>query len=110
MRAAIAWPSSLPQKYSVNPNGELRNADSRRVGRREHRMPVELVETQLQGALPLHLVASDGWEAAGLAPFAVAWAKANGFSGEAGRTLAVPGENGALAGALFGTGDGEGAL
>ena len=40
----------------------------------------------------------------------LAWAKANGFSGQAGRTLIVPGESGALAGALFGTGDGEGAL
>ncbi|TGQ03219.1 leucyl aminopeptidase family protein, partial [Mesorhizobium sp. M2E.F.Ca.ET.219.01.1.1] len=37
-------------------------------------------------------------------------ARANGFSGEAGRTLAVPGENGALGGAMFGLGDGEGAL
>ncbi|TIP62112.1 MAG: leucyl aminopeptidase family protein, partial [Mesorhizobium sp.] len=40
----------------------------------------------------------------------LAWAKANGFSGQAGRTLILPDENGALAGALFGTGDGEGAL
>lgn len=73
-------------------------------------MPVELVETKLQGALPVHLVPRDGLEAAGLAPSTIAWAKANGFSGEAGRTLAVPGESGALAGALFGLGDGEGAL
>ncbi|MER9581678.1 leucyl aminopeptidase family protein [Mesorhizobium sp. M0276] len=73
-------------------------------------MPVELVEKKLPGALPIHLVASDGLDAAGLAPAAVAWARANGFSGEAGRTLVVPGENGALGGALFGTGDGEGAL
>ncbi|MER8748756.1 leucyl aminopeptidase family protein [Mesorhizobium sp. M1050] len=73
-------------------------------------MPVELVEKKLPGALPVHLVASDGLDAAGLAPAAVAWARANGFSGEAGRTLVVPGENGALGGALFGTGDGEGAL
>lgn len=73
-------------------------------------MPVELVEKKLQGALPVHLVARDGLEAAGLAPSMVAWARVNGFSGEAGRTLAVPGENGALAGALFGLGDGDGAL
>lgn len=73
-------------------------------------MPVELVETKLQGALPVHLVARDGLEAAGLAPSVVSWARVNGFSGEAGRTLALPGENGALAGALFGVGDGEGAL
>ncbi|MER8628785.1 leucyl aminopeptidase family protein [Mesorhizobium opportunistum] len=73
-------------------------------------MPVELVEKKLQGALPVHLVARDGLETAGLAPSMVAWARVNGFSGEAGRTLAVPGENGALAAALFGLGDGDGAL
>ncbi|UVK43573.1 M17 family metallopeptidase [Mesorhizobium sp. AR07] len=73
-------------------------------------MPVELVEKKLQSALPVHLVARDGLETAGLAPAAIAWATANGFSGEAGRTLIVPGENGALGGALFGVSDGEGAL
>ncbi|TRC94311.1 leucyl aminopeptidase family protein [Mesorhizobium sp. WSM4303] len=72
-------------------------------------MPVELVET-LDTALPVHLVARDGLEALGLSPSTITWAAANGFSGEAGRTLAVPGENGALAGALFGIGEGEGAL
>ncbi|MGX5842269.1 leucyl aminopeptidase family protein [Mesorhizobium sp. ArgA1] len=72
-------------------------------------MPVELVET-LNRALPVHLVARDGLQALGLSPSTIAWAGANGFSGEAGRTLVVPGENGALAGALFGIGDGEGAL
>ncbi|MER9460233.1 M17 family metallopeptidase [Mesorhizobium sp. M0387] len=72
-------------------------------------MPVELIET-LNTALPVHLVARDGLEALGLSPSMAAWAAANGFSGEAGRTLAVPGDNGSLAGALFGVGDGEGAL
>ncbi len=72
-------------------------------------MPVELVET-LNTALPVYLVAAGGLEGAGLAPSTIAWAVANGFSGEAGRTLVVPGENGALAGALFGIGGGEGAL
>ncbi|ESW83322.1 cytochrome C oxidase subunit II [Mesorhizobium sp. LSJC285A00] len=72
-------------------------------------MPVELIET-LNTALPVQLVASDGLEALGLSPSMTAWAAANGFSGEAGRTLAVPGDNGSLAGALFGVGDGEGAL
>ena len=73
-------------------------------------MPVELVETKSRTALPVYLVASGGLGSAGLSPSSVAWASANGFSGEAGRTLIVPGEDGALAGALFGTGDGEGAL
>ncbi|TIT40975.1 MAG: leucyl aminopeptidase family protein, partial [Mesorhizobium sp.] len=73
-------------------------------------MAVELVENKLKNPLPVHLVGRDGLEAAGLSPSIVAWARANGFSGEAGRTLAVPGENGALGGAMFGIGDGEGAL
>ncbi|TIM27103.1 MAG: leucyl aminopeptidase family protein [Mesorhizobium sp.] len=73
-------------------------------------MPVELIERELKTTLPVHLVAKDRLDAAGLASSSLAWAKANGFSGQAGRTLILPGENGALAGALFGTGDGEGAL
>ena len=73
-------------------------------------MPVELIETKLNKALPVHLVAKDGLEAAALTPSSIAWAKANGFSGEAGRALVLPGENGAIAGALFGTGEGEGSL
>ena len=73
-------------------------------------MPVELVETKSKAALPVHLVAKGGLEAAGLAPSGIAWASANGFSGETGRTLVLPGENGTVVGALFGTGDGEGTL
>lgn len=73
-------------------------------------MPVELVEQQPTNALPLHLVARDGLASAGLAPDVLAWADANGFSGEAGRTLLLPGKGGALAGALFGIGEGEGTL
>ncbi len=73
-------------------------------------MPVELIEGNLKTTLPVHLVAKNRLEAAGLASSSLAWAKANGFSGQAGRTLILPDENGALAGALFGTGDGEGAL
>lgn len=73
-------------------------------------MPVELVEQKLEAALPVYLVARDALEAAALPPPAIAWARANGFSGEAGRTLVLPGEGGGLAGALFGTGDGESTL
>ncbi|WP_421914551.1 leucyl aminopeptidase family protein [Mesorhizobium sp.] len=73
-------------------------------------MPVELVETKLNKALPVHLVAKDGLETAALESSSVAWAKANGFSGEAGRVLVLPGENGAIAGALFGTGENESSL
>ncbi|UCI07492.1 leucyl aminopeptidase family protein [Mesorhizobium sp. B1-1-8] len=73
-------------------------------------MPVELIESKSSNALPVHLVARDGLDMAGLSAAAVAWARANGFSGEAGRTLILPGEDGTVAGALFGTGDGDSAL
>ncbi|RWK42739.1 leucyl aminopeptidase family protein [Mesorhizobium sp.] len=73
-------------------------------------MPVEFIEGKLKTTLPVHLVAKNRLDAAALASSSLAWAKANGFSGQAGRTLILPDENGALAGALFGTGDGEGAL
>ena len=76
-------------------------------------MPVELVEKKSQASLPVYLVAKDGIDEAGLDPSGLAWAKANGFAGEAGKVLVLPGESGKLAGALFGTGkggDGFGAL
>ena len=73
-------------------------------------MPVEFVEQKSSSSLPVYLVSKDGLEAAGLTPAAIAWAEANGFSGEAGRTLVLPGEGGDIAGALFGRGKGEGAL
>ena len=73
-------------------------------------MPVELLDAQPAGALPIHLVAKDGLESAGLAPEILAWANANGFAGEAGKMLAVPGADGRMAGALFGTGQGENGL
>ncbi|MGN6535157.1 MAG: leucyl aminopeptidase family protein [Mesorhizobium sp.] len=73
-------------------------------------MPVEIVPRRSKKSLPVHLVRPGELEAAGLPPTAIAWAKAAGFSGDAGRTLLVPGEDGALAGALFGHGDGMLAL
>ncbi|MDG4883533.1 leucyl aminopeptidase family protein [Mesorhizobium sp. WSM4884] len=73
-------------------------------------MPVELVDQKPEAALPVYLLGKDGLDGAGLPPSVIAWARANGFSGEAGRTLILPGEGGALAGALFGTGDGESQL
>jgi leucyl aminopeptidase len=73
-------------------------------------MPIELVEQRPEAALPVYLVGKDALEAVALPPFAIAWARANGFSGEAGRTLVLPDAGGGLAGALFGTGDGESAL
>ncbi|MET3660599.1 leucyl aminopeptidase family protein [Aquamicrobium ahrensii] len=74
-------------------------------------MAVEFAATDLAGALPVHLVGKDGLDRAGLSGQALAWAKANGFTGEAGKTLVLPGEGGKIGGALFGLGDGsKGAL
>jgi leucyl aminopeptidase len=69
-------------------------------------MPLELVEQKAAGSLPVHLVGKGGLAGAGLTPHAMAWAEANRFSGESGRLLPIPGEAGAIAGALFGLGDG----
>ncbi|MBN9044989.1 MAG: leucyl aminopeptidase family protein [Rhizobiales bacterium] len=67
-------------------------------------MPAELVSRKSGHSRPIRFIAKGGLESAGLSPQAVAWARANGFDGEAGRTLVLPGEGGAVAGALFGTG------
>ncbi|WP_054309077.1 leucyl aminopeptidase family protein [Mesorhizobium sp. 1M-11] len=69
-------------------------------------MPVELVAKKSRKALPVHLVRKEGLDAAQLPPEAFAWARANGFSGEAGRTLVLPGKDGEIGGALFGSGEG----
>src|SRR5438552_643859 len=73
-------------------------------------MPVELVVKKSEAALPVYLLGKDGLDGTGLPPPIIAWARANGFSGQAGRTLILPGDGGALAGALFGIGDGESQL
>ncbi|WP_395448385.1 leucyl aminopeptidase family protein [Aminobacter sp. UC22_36] len=73
-------------------------------------MPVELFEQKPSDALPIHLVAKGGLENAGLSAEILAWANANGFAGEVGKVLAIPGTDGRLAGALFGTGQGDSGL
>ncbi|HWK69116.1 MAG TPA: leucyl aminopeptidase family protein [Rhizobiaceae bacterium] len=70
-------------------------------------MPVELVGKKSRASLPVHLVARDALGDAGLEPGAAAWAKANDFTGQAGKVLILPGDGGELAGALLGTGNGE---
>ncbi|MEM1314407.1 MAG: leucyl aminopeptidase family protein [Pseudomonadota bacterium] len=56
---------------------------------------------------PLRLVPSNGLDAAlsALPEAQAAWARANGFKGRLGQTVLLPGEDGAVAGALFGWGD-----
>ena len=62
-------------------------------------------------ATPVHLIADGGLAASGLGEHHQAWAKANGFSGQRGRLLALPDSGGAIAAWLFGLGDaGNGSL
>jgi leucyl aminopeptidase len=58
-----------------------------------------------EGSLPVFMVSKADIEAGRLPDEVARWAKANGFFGEAGRLLTVPGTDGALAGAVFGLGD-----
>ncbi|WP_127520285.1 leucyl aminopeptidase family protein [Mesorhizobium sp. Z1-4] len=65
-------------------------------------MPVTLVSRRSKNALPVYCVARGELAASEAGVEALAWAKANGFDGEPGRTLVIPGENGSVAGAFFG--------
>lgn len=56
------------------------------------------------GTIPVTFVEEGRLETAGLAADQVSWAQANHFSGQRGRLLALPGDQGALAGYLFGIG------
>ena len=64
-------------------------------------MPFELIDGDLPDARPVHLV-SAGLDRTGLPPAVVEWARANGYSGEAGKLLAYPDDRGRLAGVLYG--------
>ena len=67
-------------------------------------MPIEFVAKASRRSLPVHLVAKDRLADAGLDKAAAVWAEANGFTGETGRVLVLPGTDGAVSGALFGLG------
>ncbi|CAG0988913.1 MAG: leucyl aminopeptidase family protein [Rhizobiaceae bacterium] len=73
-------------------------------------MAIELLDSPAASGLPVHLVGKGALDGAGLDAAALTWAKANGFDGEAGKVLVLPGEAGGIGAALFGVGDGEGAF
>jgi leucyl aminopeptidase len=65
--------------------------------------------SEIKGKKPAHskpvwLVQKGALESTGLDSAALAWAKANGFDGQSGRVLIIPGENGQISGAVLGTG------
>jgi leucyl aminopeptidase len=73
-------------------------------------MPLQLIDRKARNSRPVFVVARGALAMTGLEPLALAWAKGNGFDGEAGKVLAVPGTGGEIAAALFGTGKDEGAF
>ncbi|MEJ5080343.1 MULTISPECIES: leucyl aminopeptidase family protein [unclassified Ochrobactrum] len=70
-------------------------------------MSVEIITAKSTDSRPVWFIGKNAVDQVGLSPDATAWAKANDFNGEAGRVLVLPGKDGAIAGALFGTGDAE---
>lgn len=67
-------------------------------------MPVELSKSRQPGSLPVWFVPAGGIDQAGLHKDAVSWAGANGFTGQSGRVLILPGAGGGVSGALLGIG------
>lgn len=68
-------------------------------------MPVEIAEKTASDSRPVwFLRETEDLAASGLPADAVNWANANGFRGKAGELLVLPGQGGAIAGALFGLG------
>jgi leucyl aminopeptidase len=65
-------------------------------------MAVTLASRKSRAAHPIHIVTKGDLESAGLNSRVISWARSNGFSGQEGSTLLVPGEDGAVAAALFG--------
>ena len=61
----------------------------------------DVLTADADGALPVRLVGKD----APLAGAEASWARAHDFTGKTGQLLVLPGEGGAAAGALFGTGE-----
>ncbi|ASV85857.1 leucyl aminopeptidase family protein [Ochrobactrum quorumnocens] len=70
-------------------------------------MTVKIVTAKSADSRPIWFIGKNKVDQAALTPDAQSWARANDFNGEAGRVLVLPGKDGSIAGALFGTGDDE---
>ncbi len=68
-------------------------------------MTVEIVAVKSADSRPIWFIGKNKTEQTALTSDVQAWAKANDFNGESGRILVLPGKDGTIAGALFGTGD-----
>ena len=58
----------------------------------------------ISSPIPLYLVPEGGLDEAAVSDAHKAWARANGFTGQRGRHVSLPGAHGELEGVLFGTG------
>ena len=65
-------------------------------------MPVTIQPKRADNARPIYCVVRDRLAEAGAGDAALAWAKANRFTGEAGKVLVFPGPDGEAAGAFLG--------
>src|SRR5690606_28231000 len=65
-------------------------------------MPVSLTPKKARTSWPIHCVESGAPARSAASETALAWAAANGFSGEPGKVLPIPGPNGGVAGAFLG--------
>ena len=70
-------------------------------------MTVEIVTAKSADSRPIWFIGKNKIDQIALIASAQSWAKANDFNGEAGHVLVLPGKDGSIAGALFGTGDDE---
>ncbi|MCX2695418.1 MULTISPECIES: leucyl aminopeptidase family protein [Ochrobactrum] len=68
-------------------------------------MTVEIIAAKSAESRPVWFISKNAIDQAGLTQDALSWAKANDFNGQAGQVLVLPGTDGTIAGALFGTGD-----
>ncbi|MGH6763254.1 MAG: leucyl aminopeptidase family protein [Phyllobacterium sp.] len=68
-------------------------------------MSVEITARKTSASNPVWFVSKQGLSDTALPRHALSWAKVNGFAGQSGNVLIVPGEGGKIGGALFGTGD-----
>ncbi|YBV95798.1 leucyl aminopeptidase family protein [Phyllobacteriaceae bacterium JZ32] len=65
-------------------------------------MPVDIIARKTSESRPVWLVTSEGFDKLPLPDGTAAWARANGFTGQAGRVLLMPNREGGIAGALLG--------
>ncbi|MBZ9656715.1 leucyl aminopeptidase family protein [Phyllobacterium lublinensis] len=67
-------------------------------------MPAKITRKKASGSKPVWFVQKGELDDAGLESGALAWARANGFDGQPGRVLIIPGEKSEISAALLGVG------